>query len=791
MQNLNEIHDFVRDTLNRYYHKLWEIGYHGNEIYFILLALYTVKSKKDSQQDIIKKELSDCIANTLTFFDFDPSDPFGPGIHPSHYFDEVCKDLRSINYDDFLGVYTSIVDEFVDQLMIVYNEYGKINQPRSIISLVDELVRLKNVSSAYHPFANIAIVPIAIKSIPFYSQEVNKELHAVGQVLLDAHGYDTRNFAAQSALKSWNPTNADCVISMPLFSASLLPHKDEMIPYHRQESIVVNNFSNGAEKYAYCLVSNAFCYEGKSFVANLRRDIIERNYLDMVISLPAGIVNNTGIATSLIVLSKNRGNNTSVRFIDARKKYFFKNKKEKELDVQSILKLVQNHEQDDCALIQAEKIRDYDYIWDAGLYVTRKNEVFPEGYQVVEFHEIAEPIRPNSTNNETKGHYVTIGQLSNEVANYKRTPESFDLSENINNALKLEEPALLLSRVGALKPTYCLASVENPIFVNYPNVRVFRIIAEWVNPAYLCLELTKQTNLAVGATIPHINLNQILNMRIAFPSIGTRQSYIDQGRLYNEFVSSSKLAKAREMGLQAVINKMKSEYMMEVRNRKHDMKTPMTQLRNTLTLIEAFAIRLPKESAVQLNSYISRQKVALDTLSEIVRHLADEDVFSKPEVLEIETILSSFACKNEKYSIVYVPDSIALNEVAGKEKAKVYMGKSDFLRLINNIVGNAVDHGFVEDKTDYELLISLSVEEDSYLIDFTNNGKPLPDGMDKARYGMKGVKGKDSEGQGTGGYVVKSIVEHYGGDYDVFTRDWAGRTLTDVIIKLPIYRGDE
>ena len=157
IQKLNEIHDFVRDTLNRYYHKLWGIGYHGNEIYFILLALYTVKSKNDSQQDTIKKELSDCIANTLTFFDFDPSDPFGHGIHPSHYFDEVCKDLRSINYDDFLSVYTSIVDEFVDQLMIVYNEYGKINHPRSIISLVDELVRLKNVSSAYQPFANIAM----------------------------------------------------------------------------------------------------------------------------------------------------------------------------------------------------------------------------------------------------------------------------------------------------------------------------------------------------------------------------------------------------------------------------------------------------------------------------------------------------------------------------------------------------------------------------------------------------------------------------------------------------------
>jgi signal transduction histidine kinase len=208
-------------------------------------------------------------------------------------------------------------------------------------------------------------------------------------------------------------------------------------------------------------------------------------------------------------------------------------------------------------------------------------------------------------------------------------------------------------------------------------------------------------------------------------------------------------------------------------------------------LLEAFANKLPEEFSSQLHNYVSRQKVALDTLSEIVRHLADEDVFSEPEVLELETVLSSFVCKNEKYSIVYVPDSLAINEAVGKGKAKVYIGKSDLLRLINNIIGNAVEHGFVENKTNYELLITLSTEGDSYLIDFTNNGKPLPEGMDKARYGMKGVKGKDSEGQGTGGYVVKSIVEHYGGDYDIIKREWAGRILTDVIIKLPIYRGDE
>jgi hypothetical protein len=77
------------------------------------------------------------------------------------------------------------------------------------------------------------------------------------------------------------------------------------------------------------------------------------------------------------------------------------------------------------------------------------------------------------------------------------------------------------------------------------------------------------------------------------------------------------------------------------------------------------------------------------------------------------------------------------------------------------------------------------------MIRFVNNGKPLPEGMDKDRYGMRGVKGKDSKGQGTGGSVVKSITEHYGGDYDIYTQDAGDKQLTFVDVKLPIYKGDE
>ena len=67
-----------------------------------------------------------------------------------------------------------------------------------------------------------------------------------------------------------------------------------------------------------------------------------------------------------------------------------------------------------------------------------------------------------------------------------------------------------------------------------------------------------------------------------------------------------------------------------------------------------------------------------------------------------------------------------------------------------------------------------------FQIDFCNNGKPLPEGMNKMRYGIKGEKAGKTAGTGIGGNYVKSFVEHYGGDYDVFMED--GWTVVRILL---------
>ena len=80
------------------------------------------------------------------------------------------------------------------------------------------------------------------------------------------------------------------------------------------------------------------------------------------------------------------------------------------------------------------------------------------------------------------------------------------------------------------------------------------------------------------------------------------------------------------------------------------------------------------------------------------------------------------------------------------------------------------------------MTLSIDVDNNLYQIDFRNNGNPLPEGMDKMRYGIKGEKAGKTGGTGIGGSYIKKCVEHYGGDYDIFMEN--GWTVVRILIPI-------
>lgn len=287
----------------------------------------------------------------------------------------------------------------------------------------------------------------------------------------------------------------------------------------------------------------------------------------------------------------------------------------------------------------------------------------------------------------------------------------------------------------------------------------------------------------------------------------------------------SDLRKERERIIEEKLSTMKADYINEVRMRKHDMRPYLRQLASCERLMHHYIEHASniEDLKVNLINQLKYSHVALDSVSAIVDHLSDEEKFGEPEIVNIDEFLAGIQINHDKeegLNIKYnrnldaiknaglaIPDFWEQKQMAEEQQKqmpkKVEKGKPnksignlplfisispvDLQRLVTNIIENARKHGFTDKtRTDYYIGINLTIDvkQNLYQIDFTNNGNPLPDGMDKEHFGLRGVKAGITGETGNGGYIIKTIVTHYGGDYDVFTEN----NITTIRVFLPITR---
>lgn len=705
-----------------------------------------------------------------------------------HYVHTISASI--LGPESFLDAFDIAVSDYFSMIdPITWNSLGEFVHPNEFTELISRLLDVKE-KTVLNPFPGLMKYYTTLEGYSQYTGMVRFTVFGIlNKIRLHLAGFQNKVNCINWNVAKQIGGGYDIIIATPPLGGYVTVGTDNH--HMRADVVCLELFESTTTQQGvlFSYVTPSLLFEGKEDVYKLRRKITEQNFLDAVIILPTNMLwPNTGIQVAAIQLKKGRRKDDPIKMIDA-SKLTIGNTRVAKLDVGTLVKWLDEMPSDDCKYVSTEEIRNNDYTWSVNNYKGLQKESFPEGYTVIKAGDVVNIVRGKHFFDDKKGHLVRISTLSNDGSDCKRSVDFFEETTELANTTKVSEPVILISTVLESRPTYCEASEENPIFVS-PNIIACSVKETYVSPTYLCLELSRRIVHSVGSSMQRLTHSVLLDTKIALPSIGQQRSLEEQNNLYRAAAENYKMAKAKELGLQEVIDKMKKEYMDEVKQRKHDMKTPMTALRNTFTLIEALSAELPIDASEKLKVFIQRQKVALDSLSEIVRHFADEEKFASPEILNVDEILSSYDVVESLYSIVYLKDVVAFDE-AGIKTPMVKMGRGDFLRLVDNIIENAKKHGFVDESRHYSLNIYSNILDNMLLLTFQNDGKPMPQEMDKKGYGMKGVKGKDSNGHGIGGNVVKSIVEHYGGDYDVFVQDDSDVKLTCVEVKLPIYRENE
>ena len=418
----------------------------------------------------------------------------------------------------------------------------------------------------------------------------------------------------------------------------------------------------------------------------------------------------------------------------------------------------------------------------------------------LELAEILVPATREDEYCEKEGYCVSHDSLTGNPFKFKSVPESFVLQPLDKHYSKLTQTVLLISLADDLRFSFCSATTDNPVFVG-KEVLAYRIERNDICCEYLVYQLSLKFQTA-------ISLDNFLSIKIEFPSFNNILSKESQKNEYKLALREYRMSIVQEYDLQGMIDEMKQEFINEVRMRKHDMGSHLSELASIKELMEIYLERINEPLfEPHMKELINTFADELNKLYDSVNLLTREDTFGKSERINIDGFLHDYwEVKPEHgedldydritYSLekagIYVPDCFSEDEweqtlemarEVGWQKflnsgpwpsyrvadAYVNIAPEDLRIMLDTIIDNARRHGFSDEESYKNIFIQLFVDASCkyFIVDIFNNGKPLPCGMNKELYGLKGEKAGENAHTGLGGYRVKSIVEHYGGDYNI------------------------
>ena len=692
--------------------------------------------------------------------------------------------------------------------------FGEFSQPKEMTRLVAALIS-PSCNTIFNPFAGCLSYATEIAHYTHFDAiEISQDIWELG--VFRAALSDRNDFISMTLgdISNWPSKKYDAIVSTPPLRVRMNMPDSISNRAELSDTVVLRRFesstSENGELFTYVPLSVLVSYSEK----DLRHELTSKGFVDTIIILPAGIMSHTSISMALVVLRKAHTVDMPIRMVNAGS-LFTEIGKRRVLDVEAVLSALDDPSKS--LKVSVSEIESNQWSWNVNAYRESAERQHPEEYVQKKLETIVENPVLERHFDDSKGNVVKISDLSDSPYDYLKSPSDFPVGDDLKNTVKCSEPVLLLSMVRALKPTFCDASKEKPIFVSR-NIAAFRLSDPGIDTGYLCCELSDAHLIPAGAFIPNFTRSSILHMNLYFPP-----TIEEQKKLFQVRKKEAKLSQAKELGLQEVIDSMKAEYINIIRTRKHDMRPYVRELGSVERIMRHYVSQKEamEDFTEKMTSLLDKYHIALKKLSELIDIFSEEEKFGKPEAFNVDKFLYDLEINNDEevsgYTLEYDCDDNALQEYGLpvhkswsiihshridclsylKEKDAdivpliIDIAPLDFERMVRNIIENARTHGFTNPKRDdYFIGIDLTVnaERDMFQIDFSNNGTPLPKGIDKSRYGLLGEKAGITGGTGRGGYVVKSIVEHYHGDYDIFMD--GERTVVRILLPISKQYGE-
>ena len=265
------------------------------------------------------------------------------------------------------------------------------------------------------------------------------------------------------------------------------------------------------------------------------------------------------------------------------------------------------------------------------------------------------------------------------------------------------------------------------------------------------------------------------------------------------------LSEANYEALQSSQQELKEErynYIKAVRMRKHALTQSFASMEATFVTLNKYRIR--HEGKLADDDIISRMKkytvrdafeqLSMDfiNLMPALDHIADvEYSFDKPEWIDPENFIVNYINKKGKEWHSFEPvvkwgknNNIAKADYKDPKTGEIILKKGVALnmmffpkdaleKIMNNIVANAISHGFTDpERHDYKLCFSWHSDGIAIVLEIENNGAPIPADRDVdslLEYGVSTSLHQDGH-NGIGCNEIDDIMRRYDGNVKIISR---------------------
>lgn len=226
---------------------------------------------------------------------------------------------------------------------------------------------------------------------------------------------------------------------------------------------------------------------------------------------------------------------------------------------------------------------------------------------------------------------------------------------------------------------------------------------------------------------------------------------------------------------EAELKRVHNEYEKEIHIRKHAISQNLSAFQSTWNKLNKYRIQhhglLNDEDVVSVYSNISIADLfnTLDhRLSDVlyqIENFTNDNDWGEPTTIWIDKFIRDYISNSHSTDYTYDYQASASSDVSIK------MPYRALRQVFNNIIANAVSHGFADASPNYKVKFTWTIKKGYLHLAIENNGNPIPDTIDVKNVFIYGYSSKLHENghSGIGGAEIHSIVSKSNGSVEIIS----------------------